>query len=178
MWLRLRVARFWMPASGRQQPTQRRRPAHTSSERRRSTLCRDPTHRNRHGEYLANLKRLGIATTSCPWSAASASNPRRPLNCPPLELRPSLLGTRRAQLRARSLLCMARLTLAYLALMLTATHAAFRVLRSGGPRAACRPVAAGPRIWWSAHSPPKVAPRARAQDVAGTRRWHHLLLRW
>ena len=39
---------------------------------------------------------------------------------------------------------MARLTLAYLALMLTATHAAFRVLRSGGPRAACRP-AAGPR---------------------------------
>ena len=53
--LRLWVAGFWMPASARQQPTQRRRPAHTSSERRRSTLCRDPTHRNRHGEYLANI---------------------------------------------------------------------------------------------------------------------------
>ena len=56
--LRLRVAGFWMPASARQQPTQRRRPAHTSSERRRSTLCRDPTHRNRHGEYLANFQSI------------------------------------------------------------------------------------------------------------------------
>ena len=41
--LQLRVAGFWMPASAHQQPTQRRRPAHTSSERRRSTLSGSDT---------------------------------------------------------------------------------------------------------------------------------------
>ena len=68
---------------------------------------------------------------------------------------------------------MARLTLAYLALMLTATHAAFRVLRSGGPRAACRPVAAGPRAaaLFATLSPvpltyaPKVARSTLQQDT-------------
>ena len=40
---------------------------------------------------------------------------------------------------------MARVTIAYLALMVPATHAAFRVLRTSGPRAACRPTAAVPR---------------------------------
>ena len=55
--LRLRVAGFWMPASARQQPTQRRRPAHTSSERRRSTLFVGIRHRdNRQGEYLGNIE--------------------------------------------------------------------------------------------------------------------------
>ena len=65
----------------------------------------------------------------------------------PSDLRPSSAArdAPRSSSELPPLLCMARLTLAYLALMLTATHAAFRVLRSGGPRAACRPVAAGPR---------------------------------
>ena len=53
--------------------SQRRRPAHTSSERRRSTLCRDPTHRNRHGEYLANFPQASPRHRGS-WSAAAPSS--------------------------------------------------------------------------------------------------------
>lgn len=114
--LRLRVAGFWMPASARQQPTQRRRPAHTSSERRRSTLFVGIRHRdNRQGEYLGNiakflrLTRSQTARTYCPLNLSTKEGIAKSRClvrcCPPTSDHPPLLGTLRAPAPSSLLSC-------------------------------------------------------------------------